>query len=215
MKYKAVIWDLDGTLLDTLQDLAGATNYALGVHGMPERTLDEIRQFVGNGVGKLIRRAVPEGTDDECFDRVFTTFKEYYVEHCQEKTKLYDGVKDTLLYLRQNGIKQAIVSNKLQSGVTELWNIWFRDVIDVAIGETPDVMRKPAPDMVLEAMTQLGVEKDEALYVGDSEVDIMTARNTGVECVSVEWGFRTREFLMENGAKVIVTKPSEIIDYLR
>ena len=239
MKYKNIIWDLDGTLLDTLQDLADATNYALRTNGMEERTLEEIRQFVGNGVRNLIIRAVPQGEDNPSFETVFQTFKEYYIHHCQDSTKLYPGIKDTLQTLKERGIRMAIVSNKLQRGVTELYDFWFKDYIDVAVGEREGVARKPAPDMVRIAMEELGIEsisidgdknmneKDcdnncekstslssDTVYIGDSDVDIATARNSHLPCISVLWGFRDRDFLINHGATTFISTPQEILNYV-
>ena len=239
MKYKNIIWDLDGTLLDTLQDLADATNYALRTNGMEERTLEEIRQFVGNGVRNLIIRAVPQGEGNPAFENVFQTFKEYYICHCQDSTKLYPGIKETLQTLKERGIRMAIVSNKLQKGVTELYDFWFRDYIDVAVGEREGVARKPAPDMVKIAMEELGIEstfnesdknineKDcesicekntscfsDTVYIGDSDVDIATAHNTNLPCISVLWGFRDKDFLINHGATTFVSTPEEILNYV-
>ena len=211
MRYNTIIWDLDGTLLDTLQDLWLATNHALRTYGMPQRTLDEVRNFVGNGVRKLIERAVPDGEDNPLFGEVFAEFKRYYVEHCQDNTCLYPGISETLKQLKADGKRMAIVSNKLQEGVTELHEKWFADTIEVAIGESSDVRRKPAPDMVEAALERLGVDKSDAVYVGDSDVDIATARNSGLPCVSVLWGFRDREFLMAHGAQCIIEKPQELL----
>jgi len=211
MRYNTIIWDLDGTLLDTLQDLWLATNHALRTYGMPQRTLDEVRNFVGNGVRKLIERAVPDGEDNPLFGEVFAEFKRYYVEHCQDNTCLYLGISETLKQLKADGKRMAIVSNKLQEGVTELHEKWFADTIEVAIGESSDVRRKPAPDMVEAALERLGVDKSDAVYVGDSDVDIATARNSGLPCVSVLWGFRDREFLMAHGAQCMIGKPQELL----
>lgn len=209
---KAVIWDLDGTLLDSLQDLAQATNYALALHGMPQRSLEEIRQFVGNGVRKLIERAVPEGEGNPLFETVFADFVAYYKIHCNDHTQPYPGVLETLRKLRERGVPMAIVSNKLQAGVTVLHDRWFRDVIDVAVGERPGVRRKPAPDMVFLAMRELGVS--DCLYVGDSDVDIATAQAVGVPCASVLWGFRDRDFLLHHGATMLINAPEELLPLL-
>lgn len=214
MNKKAVIFDLDGTLTDTLLDLALSTNYALRESGMPERTLDEIRQFVGNGVRNLIKRAVPKDTDEEVLEKVFLIFKSHYVVHCQDNTQLYEGIPHLLKQLRENDIRMAIVSNKLQAGVDELYNAWFSDTVEVAIGEHDGVLRKPAPDMVFEALRKLGVHSQEAIYVGDSDVDIETARNAGLPCVSVLWGFRDRDFLVDHGATMFASNPIDIISYL-
>lgn len=220
MKYNTVIWDLDGTLLDTLQDLCNATNYALRTNGMAERTLSEVRSFVGNGVRNLMLRAVPQGTDEAAFEKVFADFRAYYVEHCRDTTCLYPGVADVLSELHTKGIRQAVVSNKLQAGVTELASEWFRDTIDVAIGEREGIDRKPAPDMVTMALKELGEldgmkpEDVRAVYIGDSDVDIMTARNSAMPCISVLWGFRDKDFLIAHGAETLVEKPTEILSVL-
>lgn len=214
MKYKVVIWDLDGTLLDTLQDLANATNYALKTWGLPERNIDEIRQFVGNGVRMLVTRAVPQGEEHPHFEEIFDTFRKYYVEHCQENTGLYPGIAETLVALKERGVRMAVVSNKLQSGVTELYDYWFKDTIEVAIGEREGISRKPARDMVDIALNELGVSADDAVYVGDSDVDVMTAKNSGLPCISVLWGFRTKDFLMEHGANLFVSRPEEILEII-
>lgn len=214
-KLKAVVFDLDGTLLDTLEDLANATNWALRHNGMAERSLEEVRQFVGNGVRRLIERAVAVGTDDELLEKTFADFKAYYVDHCQERTRLYDGISEMLAALKAAGYAMAIVSNKLQAGVDELYDLYFRETIDVAIGEREGVRRKPAPDMVASALKELGVTVDEAVYVGDSDVDLQTARNSGLPCISVLWGFRDRDFLVEHGATCFVERPAEIVSLLR
>lgn len=197
--YKAVIFDLDGTLLDTLEDLWGSVNHALRLHGMPVRTLDEVRSFVGDGVKKLIERAVPAGCDTETAEYVLADFKAHYALHSRDKTAPYDGINELLGVLREKGIKLAVVSNKLDSATKELCYEYFK--ITTAIGECEGRAKKPAPDSVLEALRQLGVSNREAVYVGDSEVDIKTAQNSGMDCISVTWGFRTREFLKECGAK--------------
>ena len=211
---RAVVFDLDGTLLNTLEDLASATNWALRHNGLPERTIDEVRRFVGNGVRRLIERAVPEGTEAAELETVFADFKAYYVDHCQDCTCLYDGISEMLVELKSTGYKLAIVSNKLQAGVDELYERFFRETIDVAIGEREGVRRKPAPDMVETALKELGVAADGAVYVGDSDVDLQTARNSGLACVSVLWGFRDRDFLVEHGATCMVERPDEIVSLL-
>lgn len=214
MKKNAIIWDLDGTLMDSLQDLFLAVNHALRQYSMPERTYDEVRQFVGNGVRRLMILSVPNGDANPLFEDVFASFKAYYVNHCQDNTGLYPGISETLQRLKAAGCRMAIVSNKLQAGVDELYGAYFKDTIDVAIGERPEVRRKPQPDMVLLAMEQLGVTKEEAVYIGDSEVDVATARNAGLPCISVLWGFRDRETLVNCGANMFVGKPEEICSLL-
>lgn len=214
MKYSTVIWDLDGTLLDTLQDLADAVNHALQSCGMPCRTLEEIRQFVGNGVRKLMIRAVPEGEANPLFDHAFDVFQKYYLAHCQDNTRPYDGIITALQQLKEHGVRMAIVSNKLQEGVTELHEKWFAKYIDVAVGERAGLQRKPASDMVYFAMKQLGADTEKTIYIGDSDVDILTAQNTGIPCISVSWGFRDREFLLAHGAENIAASPEDVAEMI-
>lgn len=211
---RAVVFDLDGTLLNTLEDLANATNWALQHNGLPERTIDEVRRFVGNGVRRLIERAVPADTEAALLEQVFADFKTYYVSHCQDCTCLYDGIPEMLEQLKAGGYKMAIVSNKLQAGVDELYEFYFRETIEVAVGEREGIRRKPAPDMVETALKELGISADEAVYVGDSDVDLQTARNSGLACISVLWGFRDRDFLVEHGATCMVERPAEIVSLL-
>jgi len=211
---RAIIFDLDGTLLNTLEDLADATNWALRKNGMPERALEEVRQFVGNGVRKLMARAVPDGEENPLFEQTFEDFKRYYVVHCQDKTCLYDGVGEMLHTLKERGFLLAIVSNKLQAGVDELYERYFKDTVAVAVGERPEIQRKPAPDMVELALQALGVTKEEAVYVGDSDVDLQTARNSGLPCISVLWGFRDRAFLEAHGATCFAAVPDEVVQQL-
>jgi phosphoglycolate phosphatase len=211
MKYKAIIFDLDGTLTDTLEDLYLSTNHALRSCELPERGIDEVRRFVGNGVRKLIERAVPEGTEPRMTERCFEAFKAHYVIHCQDHTSLYPGIASLLTALHAKGYRMAVVSNKLQKGVTELANTFFHGVINVAIGEQSGIPRKPAPDMVHAALDALGVSASEAVYVGDSDVDIQTASNAGLPCISVLWGFRSRDFLIAQGATMMAKTPKDIL----
>lgn len=208
---KNIIFDLDGTLLYSLGDLHTSTNYALKACGYPQRTLEEVRQFVGNGVALLIRRAAPQGISEEAFQECFNVFKEHYAVHCLDTTRPYEGIMPLLESLKARGIKTAIVSNKLQQAVSELNDRFFKGLIHVAIGETLDVERKPAPDMVLKAMAALHADKANTIYVGDSDVDILTAKNAGLPCISVLWGFRSRPFLLEHGASTLISSPSEIL----
>ena len=206
------IFDLDGTLLDTLQDLAAAVNFALRKNGMEEHSIDDIRRFVGNGVRKLIERAVPDGSKNPRIDEVFADFRSYYMQHSLDATKPYDGITEILQVLKQRGCKMAVVSNKMMAATQELVAHFFPE-IEVAIGENEaeGIRKKPAPDMVFEALNRLGAEAESAVYIGDSDVDIQTAKNAGVPCISVLWGFRNREFLLEHGAQHFIEKPSEII----
>ena len=214
MKYKAVIWDLDGTLLDTLEDLKNSVNHGLDEFNMPNITLEMTRRFVGNGVGRLIELAVPEGTDKETEAKVLASFKAHYEEHSLDATKPYDGVVDVLKALKEKGYKMAIVSNKIENAVAELAEKFFPGLIDVAIGETPDVPKKPAPDMIFKGLDKLGVTKEEAIFIGDSDVDVVTGINSGLDMLTVLWGFRDEDELIEAGAKVFVRKPEEILEKL-
>ena len=212
-EYKNYIFDLDGTLLSSLEDLAASTNYALSKYGMNERSIEDIRHFVGNGVGKLIERAVPNGLDNPLYEDILKTFKEHYILHNLDKTKPYDGIENLLRRLHDKGKGIAIVSNKFYDATVELSRQFFPNIIDVAIGERENIRRKPAPDTVVEAMKRLGATKENTVYIGDSEVDIKTAKNCGIECISVLWGFRDKTFLEQNGATNFVSDPSEIIEF--
>lgn len=214
MRYKLAVFDMDGTILNTLEDLADSTNYALKANGFPERTIDEVRRFVGNGIRLLIERAVPTDTDKELTDKVFDTFKEYYKTHCAVKTRPYDGIKDVLSELRKAGCLTAVVSNKADFAVQDLCKDYFDNLFDFAIGEREGIKKKPAPDSVFEVLSKLNVEKDNAVYIGDSDVDFATSVNAGMDVIMVGWGFRDAEFLREKGVKRIIKQPSEILDII-
>lgn len=213
-KYQAVIFDLDGTLLNTLEDLMDSVNHGLKEYHMPARTLEEIRRFVGNGVQKLVARAVPEGTDADMQQKVFDAFKEHYREHCNDKTDLYPGIPQLLTELKSRGFAMAIVSNKLQEGVDALYDQYFKEYLQTAIGARDGIQKKPAPDSVLEALKILHVSKENAVYIGDSEVDIATAQNAQMDCITVTWGFRTQQEQKLAGASTFVDCPEEIIPLL-
>lgn len=211
--YTTYIFDLDGTLLNTLDDLAQAVNYALRQYGMPEHSLDSIRGFVGNGVRMLMHRSVPGGDSNPLFDSVLQTFREYYMEHSLDSTCPYDGIPEMLLALKRRGCRLAVVSNKFYAATAELCRHFFPDTIEVAIGEheAEGIRKKPAPDTVVEALRQLGVTADGAVYVGDSDVDLQTAKNAGLPCISVLWGFRDKDFLLAHGATTLITHPNDIL----
>lgn len=212
--FKTYIFDLDGTLLSTLNDLASSTNYALRWAGMPERTIEEVRMFVGNGVKLLMERAIPEGVNNPKFEETYAKFREHYMEHNLDTTRPYDGVPELLHELKRRGKHLAIVSNKFYAATQDLAKHFFPDTIEVAIGERENIRKKPAPDTVLEALRQLNVSKEDAVYIGDSDVDIMTAKNCGLPCISVLWGFRDKDFLIEHGGSLFVDKPIEILNSL-
>lgn len=214
MRYKTIIFDLDGTLLNTLDDLAAATNYALAQHQLPQRTKEEVRWFVGNGIRKLIERAVPAKTPLIVQEAVYATFNTYYKAHCNDATKAYDGVMELLNMLRSAGCKTAIVSNKADYGVQELAKQYFSGALDAACGERAGIAKKPAPDMLLAVMQRLGADKATTIYIGDSDTDIETARNAGVPCIGACWGFRGREFLEQHGATLLAETPSDIQKFL-
>ena len=206
------IFDLDGTLLDTLDDLTDSMNYMLGKHNFPLRTRDEVRNFVGNGVRKLVERAVPPEykADDEFIDKFYDDFSLYYNSHSDIKTSPYPGTLDMLDKLIHSGFDIAIVSNKIDSAVKILSAKFFGERIKSAIGEKPSVRHKPEPDMVFMAMEEMGADKENSIYIGDSEVDIQTAKNAGIPCISVLWGLKDRKFLEDSGAMAIVESMEEL-----
>lgn len=208
---KTVIFDLDGTLLNTLLDLKESTNYALRQFGYPERTLEEIRYFVGNGVRKLIERAVPENCEnvEECLD----VFKKHYEKNMYNNTVSYNYIETMLKTLKSEGIKLGVVSNKFDLAVKELCKKYYDGLVDIAIGQGGDVLPKPSPFGVFKAMEELGADKASTIYVGDSEVDVQTAQNANIPCIGVTWGFRGRAYL--DGADYIIDDPCEIINIVR
>ena len=214
--YNTVIFDLDGTLLNTIDDLADAVNYVQKKFGWEIHTVDTVRKHVGNGIRNLIKRSVPNGFDNPQFEEAFQIFREYYQEHCQVKTVAYPGIMELLKSLKEKGYKMAIVSNKAHPAVAELNRIYFKDYIEVALGENESggIKKKPAPDMVNLALEKLGSEKSESIYVGDSEVDKATADNSERDCVLCQWGFRELELLKSLNPKTIIEKPIELLNIL-
>lgn len=213
MKYKAVIFDLDGTLLNTIEDLKNATNHALTAFGYPARTTEEMKHFVGRGVRYMMAQALPGGEENPQFEEVFQCFRPYYEAHCQDLTVPYPGIGSLLSRLRLAGCKTAVVTNKLQSAADELIRDLFPD-IPLVVGDSPAVKRKPAPDGVWLALDKLGVDRADAAYVGDSNIDYETAKNAALPCLSVLWGFRTREELIACGADTFFETPEALADYL-
>ncbi len=207
---RTVIFDLDGTLLDSLDDLTDSVNYALSENGFSPLPRVEVQALLGNGVKALIRGALPGNAGDTDFEKVYQTFHSYYLEHCMDKTRPYEGILPMLADLRERGYRLAIVSNKLDEMVQRLYGRFFSSYVDLAIGEGPGVRRKPCPDGVSLAAQRLGTPLSAAVYVGDSEVDLATAKNARVACLSVLWGFRTREFLVEAGAVHLVDEPAHL-----
>ena len=214
MKYELIVFDMDGTILNTLDDLKNSTNYALALHHLPERTLEEIRSFVGNGIRTLIERAVPEGTSVPLMDQIHKDFMSHYKLHSADFTRPYDGITDLLKELKARGFKTAVVSNKADPAVQDLCVQYFDGLFDLAIGERPEIAKKPAPDMVHLALQQMQVSKEKAVYIGDSDVDVATAQNSGLDMIAVDWGFRDRKVLKAQGAETIISNPMEVLDLI-
>lgn len=214
--YETVIFDLDGTLLDTLDDLHSAVNAALSAYGLPLRSKAQVREFVGNGIVKLMQRAIGD-EDFAHFDGALAAFKTYYKVHCKDKTAPYAGIMSLLSALKARGIKTAVVSNKADFAVKLLAAEYFDGLLLAAVGENESagIRKKPAPDSLLSVMETLGARAETTVYVGDSEVDILTAKNAGVACLSVTWGFKERAFLLENGAEILIDEPLEILAYCK
>lgn len=208
---KAAIFDLDGTLLYTLEDLTDSTNYALGCFNYSPCTVSQVRSYVGNGVRLLIARAIPQGEDNPVFEECLKTFKSHYKNNMYNKTKPYDGVMEILTRLKKLGIKTAVVSNKFDTATKELCSHYFDKKIDIAIGESKNIKKKPSPDSVLEVINVFKLNKSDCVYIGDSEVDIQTAKNAGIDCISVNWGYKDTDFLKNNGANCIVENCKELL----
>ena len=215
MAYRAVLYDMDGTVLDTLEDMADSVNESLSRFGLPPVTLDKVRRSVGNGARKLIFRVVPEGTDPALTERVLAFYKPWYDAHCNEKTRPYAGVPELMARLKARGVAQAIISNKPDPAVQELARAYFPGLLETAVGESASVRRKPNPDAVLAAVARMGLSVKDCVYVGDTEVDLETARNAGMDCIIVSWGFRSREQLLAAGASRIADTAEELEQMLK
>lgn len=209
---KTLIFDMDGTILDTIEDITNAVNYILVKYGMPKRSVDEVKFFVGNGLYKTLERSAPSGTSEELLKSIYEEMVSYYKEHSNINTKPYDGIIDAIKTLKALGYKTAVVSNKRHEAVVELCHEFYEGLFDEALGDTENIAKKPAPDMVNIVLDKLGANKNEAVFIGDSDVDIMTAKNSGLVGIFVSWGFRTKEFLIEHGAECIVDTPKELVE---
>lgn len=214
MKFETAIFDLDGTVLDTLDDLRDSVNFALSQNSLPKRTTEEVRAFVGNGIRLLIERAVPDGTDGETLEKCFEDFKIHYKNNSANHTKPYDGIKDVLFRLKNSGVKLALVSNKADFAVQGLISDYFSGIFDFATGEKDGVRRKPYPDSVFTAVKNLNADIKKTVYIGDSQVDVETARNSGLPCIAVTWGFRDKNVLEELSPEYIIDKPSQIAEII-
>lgn len=214
MKYELAIFDMDGTILDTLEDLTDSLNVSLNAFGYPSRTIEEVRSFVGNGIHRTIELGVPEGTEPEKIEQVFAFFTPYYQEHCNEKTKPYAGIVALIESLKKQGMKTAVVSNKADAAVHALCDTFFSGLFDYEIGQKPENQRKPAPDSVNEVLYRLSVNRTNTVYIGDSEVDLATASNAQMDCIAVSWGFRGEEFLKQQGADKIAQTPQEVLHFI-
>ena len=214
MKIDTIIFDLDGTLLNSLGDLHACFNHAIKSFGYPERSLNEIKSFVGNGIKKAIERALPKPVEDRDLNKIVDYFRIYYRDHMLEFTKPYDGIIEMLKEARKKGFKLAVVSNKYDDEVKMLVKNYFGKYIDIAIGEGHGIRKKPEVDGVIEAINELDSNLKRAIFVGDSDVDIKTAKNAGIHCISVTWGFRDRNFLMAEGAEYFANHPKEILEII-
>ena len=214
MRYKAVLFDMDGTVLDTLADLTNAVNHVLALYGMPQRTPREVAGFLGNGAERLLTLSVPAGTSRETVREMLAVYQPWYDAHCLIKTAPYDGILPLMQELKEHGLRLAIISNKPDRAVQELSAAFFPGLLELSVGESPSVRRKPAPDTVLKAAAQIGLPVDQCVYVGDSEVDLQTARNAGMDCISVTWGFRDEPQLLDAGAATLVHTTKELRDLL-
>ena len=214
MKLNSVVFDLDGTLLDTLGDLRDSVNFALQKNNLPKRTTEEIRSFVGNGIRLLIELSVPQNTPIEVTDQCFADFKAYYKDHSAILTKPYDGVIDLMAALKSRGIKVAVVSNKADFAVKDLMEDYFSGLYDCAYGERAGIPRKPEPDAVFAAIKEMGAEAESTVYIGDSEVDVITSKNAGLPCIAVTWGFRDKMVLEALQPEYIVDSSEEILNII-
>lgn len=216
MDKKIIIFDLDGTLLNTLEDLTDSVNYMLSEFNYPQKTAEQVKNYVGNGVYKLIERTIPDGINNQNFNKCVEIFKQNYEENMYNKTALYSGIAPMLKELKNRNFIIAVASNKFDLAVKELCEKYFGNLIDCAFGENEKagINKKPAPDIVFKILENYNLTPQQAIYIGDSEVDIQTAKNSNIDCISVSWGFKTKDFLNQNGAKNIIDTPDEIFKYI-
>lgn len=207
-----ILFDLDGTLLDSLNDLWASVNYALAQNNMPLRKKSEVRSFLGNGAKHLITNSLPNGCSSDIILSTYKCFKSHYILHSMDTTKPYDGIIELLDNIKRHNIKTGIISNKPDKAVQHLYKKYFRKYIDIAIGETEGIKRKPYPDMIIKALHLLNSSPQDSIYIGDSEVDIATALNSELRCISVSWGYRDRKFLESHNASIIIDKPSNLFN---
>lgn len=210
--YKAAIFDLDGTLLNSLSDLSRSVNYALSQSSLPPRSEDEVRSFLGNGMTTLMKLSLPKGAEEAVSNRAIELFKKHYSEHCMDSTSPYRGITEALDILKQRGVKIAIVSNKPDFAVRKIAQRFFSKWTTLSVGESEEVRRKPNPDAILAAIRQMETTKESSVYIGDSEVDLQAARNAGLDCISVVWGFRKPSFLIRSGATTLCHTPHEMAE---
>lgn len=213
--YRIAIFDLDGTILNTLEDLCDSLNHALALYSMPQRSLAQVRSYLGNGIRALVECGVPENTPPILTDAVFAEFASYYPAHCRIKTAPYPGILQLFSNLRENGIKIAVISNKVDTVVQTLCTDFFPELLDYCIGEKSGIRKKPCPDSLNHVLQLLGAAPQDALYIGDSEVDAKTAENAGVDCALVSWGFRKKSFLKTLGTRYLVHNPQELFEIIR
>jgi len=210
LQYKTILFDMDGTTLDTAQDIADSLNHIFRLYGLPEVSLRRTMDCLGNGARMLIEQAAPPETKFETIEEMLTRYTVYYEAHCRIKTGPYPGMTELMAKLRAAGKQIAIISNKPDGAVKQLADELFSGLVDAAIGESDDIRRKPWPDMVLKTMAELGAKPEECVYIGDTEVDMLTAKNSGLPCISVAWGFRSAAQLVERGADPIVYDMDEL-----
>ncbi len=214
-KYDTVLFDLDGTLIDSLGDMTDSVNYVMEKFSYPTHTEDEVRSYIGDGIRRLIERALPAGTAQDIVEKALKEYRSYYNGHCMVRTRPYEGIQELLAQLKAEGIRTAVVSNKNDEAASQICAHYFPGTVDVVIGQRDGVPKKPDPAMVRAALEQLGTGDGRAVYVGDSEVDILTAQNSRMDCITCLWGFRDPEFLVKNGAKAVVSSAAELLEMLK